>query len=348
MAFYPKEDLPNNANSVHYRIHRQPMGKVNVFITIDTEHSIGGAYRDPELKPVGNEKRIFGKINGKEYGIPMMMDIAERYGIPLSFFVETLNQSYFGQSQTREVCQYIMKRGHDVQLHLHPTFLNFEEKIPASGKYSDNMCAYDLDFQTELIRRGKSALTDYCGRPPIAFRAGNFAANINTLRALRANGLLIDSSYTAHCNAICKDLHNDAFGIEGIWELPITNFVENTFLRGKRFKPLDLNSVSFAEMRSVLYQSGIGHGPANITILLHSFSFIKAKDLQYRECTVNNQAIQRFERICRYLGNHLETFSPAVHSNTKDFTSANSGEQPAFFSMPPHRSLLRYIQQFVG
>jgi len=34
---------------------------VQVFITVDTEHSVGGAIEDPAKEPVGNEKRIFGK-----------------------------------------------------------------------------------------------------------------------------------------------------------------------------------------------------------------------------------------------------------------------------------------------
>lgn len=66
--------------------------KTNVFITVDTEHSIGGAFSNPNLKPVGNEKRIYGKIGNKYYGIPLIMDIADEYGIPLTFFVEVMNK----------------------------------------------------------------------------------------------------------------------------------------------------------------------------------------------------------------------------------------------------------------
>lgn len=101
------------------------MPKVTVFITVDTEHSIGGAFSDPKLKPVGNEKRIFGKIGDKTYGIPLIMDIADADKIPTTFFVEVLNKHHFGEAETREVCKYILDRGHDVQLHLHPNYLTF-------------------------------------------------------------------------------------------------------------------------------------------------------------------------------------------------------------------------------
>ena len=228
---------------------------VNVYITVDTEHSIGGAFRNPSLKPVGNDKRIFGRMGGKEYGIPLIMDIAGSHGIPLTFFVEVLNHHYFGSGESREVCEYILRRGHDVQLHLHPGFLNFTLANPAEKKFSDSMSAYDLGAQTDHIGRGKELLTQYCGRSPAAFRAGNFAANLNTLRALKANGLFIDSSYnqasSVSTSGITRKNLNDLAMIEGICEFPITTFLEKIPILGERFKSLDINGVSFDEMKAV-------------------------------------------------------------------------------------------------
>ena len=281
------------------------MPKPNVFITIDTEHSIGGAFADPALKPVGNDKRIYGRVDGKEYGIPLIMDIADRYGIPLTFFVEVLNKYYFGEDETREVCEYILGRGHDVQLHLHPNYLNFREENPGAQRYRDNMSAYSLEEQSALIAEGKELLTRYCGRAPVAFRAGNYGADANTLKALKANSILMDSSYNAafskHGRRIHTEQLNDAVEIDGVWELPITNFIENIPLRGERLKPLDINGVSLAEMKAVIHQAIDGRGPRSLTLILHSFSFLKAKDVQYRECAVRKYVIERFEGLCRTL-----------------------------------------------
>ncbi|WP_432821473.1 hypothetical protein [Trichloromonas sp.] len=288
------------------------MAKVNVFITIDTEHSIGGAFADPTLRPVGNDKRVYGKVNGREYGIPLIMDIADRFNIPLTFFVEVFNKYHFGEAETRDVCQYILGRGHDVQLHLHPNFLNFREERPSDCKYSDNLSTYDLATQIELIGEGKELLTRYCGHSPIVFRAGNYGANANTLKALKANGIFIDSSYNAafprHSQRICEQQFNDADQLEGVWEFPITNFVEAIPLRGKRFKPLDLNGVGFAEMRRVLEQAHSCQGPRNITFIMHSFSFLKAGDVQYQKCSVRQYVVERFSQLCCHLAEHGETF----------------------------------------
>ncbi len=327
------------------------MRPVNVFITIDTEHSIGGSFGDPQLKPVGNDKRIYGRIGGKEYGIPLIMDIADRYGIPLTFFVEVFNKYYFGEGETREVCEYILGRGHDVQLHLHPNFLNFKEDNPADRKYSDNMSAYDLQSQVDMLAEGKELLTRYCGKVPVAFRAGNYGADRNTLNALKENGFQIDSSYNAafpkHSHCITEKALNDAEQIDGVWELPITNFVEKIPLCKKRFKPLDFNGVNCVEMKSVIVNSCQDKGPQTVTLILHSFSFLNTKDVQYRKCTVRKNVINRFESLCCFLSEQTHCLHCGIFTDfaSKGFGDANNH---TFLPMPPKYSLVRAVEQLFG
>jgi hypothetical protein len=285
--------------------------KVSVFITIDTEHSIGGALQDSNLKPVGNETRIFGKIKNKEYGIPLIMDIAERQSIPLTFFVEVFSRSYFGEEETARVCEYILNRGHDIQLHLHPLFLNFDSPNPADQVYKPTITSYDLHTQTEMIREGKELLFRYGVKNFIAFRAGGFAANLDTLKALRGNGFLIDSSLNrcylgSPCMLIGYDI-NDVKRIHGIWEFPITNFLAYSPAGRRSLKPLDINGVSFYEIRRVLEDS-ITHGPSNIMIIMHSFSFIQPLDNQYTRAYPRWGVIRRFERLCRFLAERSDRY----------------------------------------
>lgn len=298
------------------------MSKVSVFITIDTEHSIGGAFKDPNLKPVGNDRRIFGIFRNKAYGIPLIMDIADQYGIRLTFFVEILNKYYFGEEESREVCQYILDRGHNVQLHLHPNFLNFTQSNPADRKFQDQMFSYSLEQQAAFIAEGKAALERYGVPSPTAFRAGNFGADMYTLKALQQNGFLIDSSYNRSmlgqgCKLTTLDLADAAF-VENVWEFPVTNFLEQTLGGKLRFRPLDINGVSFTQMQKVIEQAP-DHGPQNITILLHSFSFINPLDVQYREIQPRTVIIKRFEKICCYLAKSTNNFRVMTFG---DMTSA--------------------------
>ncbi len=287
------------------------MQKVNVFITVDTEHSIGGAFANPNLKPVGNDRRIFYRAGGKDFGISMIMDTGDHFGLRISFFLETLNKYYFGEKETREVCQYIINRGHDVQLHLHPNFLNFTTPEPAQRPYSDMIHTYSLERQIQLTAEGKADLIRYGAPPPVAFRAGNFGADRNTLIALEKNGFFIDSSHNrAFLGYSCKLGHmdsNDAEAAEKIWEFPVTNFLEKRMGNHQYFRPLDINGVSFAQIRNVLEQAR-EKGPCNITILLHSFSFIHPLNVQYTEMRPRWMVIRRFHALCEYLDQHRDDF----------------------------------------
>jgi len=326
------------------------MPRINVFITVDTEHSIGGAFKDRNLKPVGNEKRIWGKVGDKSFGIPLMMDIGESYDIRLTFFVEVLNKYYFGEDETKKVCEYILNRGHDVQLHLHPNYLNFNSPNPCQQNYSDFIGIYSLAEQIELISEGIKVLIQNGVSKPIAFRAGCFGANQDTLKALKENGFLIDCSYNrAYIGETCflKDNGiNDLTYLNEIWEFPVTNFVESTKVRPKRFKPLDINGVSFQEMRSVLNQAKES-GPRNITIIMHSFSFLKPYDVQYNKIRPRWNVIRRFRNLCQYVSENSDYFGvKTLGSLYQEKLTEWSQKSIHFFpKVPAIFSLMRGIQQ---
>lgn len=329
------------------------MPRINVFITVDTEHSIGGAFGDRHLKPVGNEKRVWGKIGVKSFGIPLMMDIAESYDIRLTFFVEVLNKYYFGEDETKKVCEYILNRGHDIQLHLHPNYLNFLTENPQEQKFSDIIGTYTLKRQIELLDDGIKTLVRNGIPRPIAFRAGCFGANQDTLRALRENGFLVDSSYNrAYLPAPClleDNGINDLAYLDGIWELPVTNFVESTKLRSKRFKPFDINGVSFPEMKWVLNRAK-ENGPRSVTIILHSFSFLKPYDVQYNKVRPRRYVIQRFEKLCQYLRENVDMFEVRTFASLDKENLMQMSQQGVhvFRRVPPLFSLARGFQQLRG
>jgi len=326
------------------------MPRINVFITVDTEHSIGGAFKDRNLKPVGNEKRIWGKIGDKYFGIPLMVDIAETFDIHLTFFVEVLNKHYFGEDETKKVCEYVLKRGHDVQLHLHPNYLNFKLNNPQEKAYSDLIGTYSPEKQIELIKEGMEILIQNGVLRPIAFRAGCFGANEETLRALKAVGVLIDSSYNkAYVGDTCLlDTRqiNDLTYLDGIWEFPITSFVESTKLRATRLKPLDINGVGFQEMKSVLNQAKES-GPRNITIVLHSFSFLKPYDVQYHKVRPRWNVIRRFRNLCQYINEKSDVFEVKTFGSLdQEKLTQRSQESIHFFpKVPPIFSLMRGFEQ---
>ena len=65
-----------------------PTERLRVYFTVDTETSMGGAWRNAEYAPLPTESTIFGKVGSEFYGIPLIMEILERYEFAATFFVE--------------------------------------------------------------------------------------------------------------------------------------------------------------------------------------------------------------------------------------------------------------------
>ncbi len=320
---------------------------MNVFLTVDTEASVGGAFADRSLKPVGNERRIFGRVSGGEWGIGPMMAIADSHGLKLTFFVEALASLHFGAAELEEVCGAILSRGHDVQLHLHPCFLNFGLDDPARRLFSDNIGTYPQARQAELLTQGLELLVKAGTPRPVAFRAGNHGIGSASLAALAQAGILLDSSYNAAVSPrlrIMPDLRvNDAARMpEGVVELPVTCFREATGLRPPKLKPLDINGVTFGEMACAL-ERGRDMGLRNAVILMHSFSFIRTYDPQYGKVRIRHDVIARFEKLCRFLAGNAADFRTLTFGDLgKEDLSACLGPDPrAVPSMPARLSIGR-------
>ena len=341
---------------------------IKVFITIDVETSIGGAFAKPDkLRPVGANKRIYGQIGNKEYGIPLIIEILNSYNLKATFFVEPFCIFYFGEKMIKEVCHYILNHGHDVQMHLHPNYQIFkykdwQERAKRKELFPDIIAKYNLDEQINLIRQAKKIL-EKCGVTPIAFRAGCFGANLNTLTALKENDFLIDSSYnlsflgktcfiyplpiTNHQSLITS--LNDLTPINGIYELPITNYYDFKIGNFKRLRNLDICASSFYEMKKIL-KYGLKKGPKHITFILHSFSFIKKRDVQYKTAKPNFIIINRFKKLCEFLSRNknlfkvitLSQFAQSLPQPNKRYKLQKLDTIPFTGNIP---SLLRYITQ---
>jgi len=90
--------------------------KLRVYITVDTETSMGGAWRNPEYAPLPLERPVFGKYGSRFYGISLIMDILESYDLRATFFTEVFCAYIVGHVEVEKVFKEIRTRGHDPQL----------------------------------------------------------------------------------------------------------------------------------------------------------------------------------------------------------------------------------------
>lgn len=164
------------------------------------------------------------EIHGNGEGFPYelmvdpthrMMALLDRYGAKLTIMADVAEILKFRQYKEQFGCddyQYTaiveqlceaIRRGHDVQLHLHPSYFNARYY---NGRWLQDWSEYNCaalpsERLNEIVRIGKQYLEGLL-KPIdpkyecIAFRAANWAMNpsVKVVRALLDNGIRIDSS----------------------------------------------------------------------------------------------------------------------------------------------------------
>ena len=164
-----------------------------LLITIDTELSAALHQRGFGLEQ-NLRQSIWGETAAGAFGIGWQMDLMDRHGLKGVFFLDPLPALIHGPTFLQPIVAAIVGRGHEVQLHLHSEWLAWVEDSPIEGRQGRNIGDFSLADQITLLGLGRDLL-EQAGAPRIsAFRAGNFGANDDTLRALAAIGIGWDSS----------------------------------------------------------------------------------------------------------------------------------------------------------
>jgi hypothetical protein len=292
-----------------------------VYLTIDTESSMGGAWADPRRRPVPADRHVFCRNGRGAYGIEWMVESLRRYGMRATFFCETLAGSVLGEEDTRSFVEYLFRAGQDVQLHAHPTywhyavFLESGGRNPAEAVQCDRLSLHTEAEQRELLQKAYELFVQCAGVRPTVFRAGGFAGDHVTLRVLRELGFVIDSSYNPIERTTCSFVRqplgfNLVQKLEGIWELPIT--VARTRLpeRGG-YKNCEISAISASETQKILEDAYSG-GMEHVVVLFHSFSSVKPRDVSYSRSRPNRIVIRRFETLLHYLDRNSSRFAVAT------------------------------------
>jgi peptidoglycan/xylan/chitin deacetylase (PgdA/CDA1 family) len=290
---------------------------VNVYITVDTETSLGGAWENSSWRPVAPERSIIGRIGSSSYGVPLIMDILEENEMRATFFAEVLAFDVVGRGELAEAYTPILRRGHDPQLHLHPVFHYYHSvnkglldrsQLPSR---MDLIGSLPLAKQLELLEKGSSIFQGIFGARPTVFRAGSYGASLSTLDALTQVGIRFDSSFNpAYLETTClldsMTPSNMPRRHGAVWEIPITTF-QTGLGRLRGLKPLEVSAVSLWEMLAVLDQAE-KLGQHTVTVIMHSFAFLKRADIQFRRMRPDHLVIRRFRKFCEFLRQNRSRF----------------------------------------
>lgn len=231
---------------------------MNVLFTIDVEVWCGG-WDDIDSKfPAAFQRYIYGHTPRGMFGLPFQLRLLEDHGLKGVCFVEPLFATRFGNEPLKEILGLIAQHNQEIQLHLHTEWVD-EARVPLldniTGK-RQHLRYFSEDEQTRLIAAGRDLLLEAGAGLPSAFRAGSFAFDANTPRALAANGLKFDSSYNASMfgldsGVMAGTVLTSPTVVGDVCEYPMTVFTDGT---GK-LRHTQLTACSFGELERLLWQA---------------------------------------------------------------------------------------------
>lgn len=308
-----------------------------VQFTVDTELSLK-LFQDGASAQENFDSSIAGKCRDGEYGIFYQMDRLEAAGLTGVFFVDPMPALVYGPGVIARIVEPILKRGHEVQLHIHTEWLEFARDHEHAHLRGRNIADFALDDQIRLVDHAR-ALLMMAGAPrPTAFRAGNFGANDDTLRALRTLGVRYDSSFNpAFLSGECAiDLPPETPPFSdhlGVGIIPVS-IIED---RPGRYRSAQLCALSAWEMRDALTHAAEDGWPC-FTIVSHSFELL-SRD----RSRANPIIVKRFESMCRAIAGQKRL-------EHVGFNALTPRQRKPMNTLPANlvRTILRYGEQAVS
>lgn len=269
-----------------------------VYLTIDTEY----AFRLPGAEGPGTRAENFARsivceTSGGAVGVFHQMELLDAHGLKGVFFVDPMPALLWGVEAIADVVRPIVQGEHDVQLHCHTEWLEYAPTTLVGGRRGRHLKDFTHDDQRRILAFARDTLIAAGAPPPVAFRAGNYGANDDTLVALAELGLTHDSS---HCPALAGhgdcaiSLHREDLRPRvhhGVVEVPMACI--GSF--GGRLRHGQLTALSLRELSAAIRHAR-DTGLPSLTFVSHSFELL-SRDRN----RINRVVARRFARLCAAL-----------------------------------------------
>ncbi len=272
-----------------------------VFLTVDTEfawrhhaagHDVEAIYAR-SLEPAG-------------VGLSYQLGVLAQHRLKACFFVDPMPALVFGPDPIRRMVETILDAGQEVQLHLHAnwTRATLGDRGATFGHFA--LHDYSLAEQVDLLVQARDLLIAAGAPAPIAFRAGSYAANDDTLTALASLGFAYDSS---HNGAEAPDMSRITLSPRqiaplerGVVEVPVTVIEDSP----GRLRTFQLCALSAGESYDALEHAAVS-GHAAVTIVSHGFELANRSGTR-----ANTVHVRRFQALCGILA-EMRDVLPTVH-----------------------------------
>ncbi len=281
---------------------------LNVLLTIDTEvYPLRPKWRAEHLR--GDLARdIYGVTERGTWGLSYQIEVLNSYGLKAVFLVEGLFAEVVGMEPLERIVREIRSNGHEVQIHVHPEWLDWMPHAPFAHNGRETLRQFSLNEQTRLIQMAATNLraagaTDLC-----ALRAGDFAANGDTLRALSELGIRYDTSLNP-----CLAWSLDGLQERRHFNRPVEDVdvqeVPVSFWHSHPFPPrhAQICATSAGELRHALWEAS-ENNRTTFVIVSHSFELLKKRRQMVNRPSPDWVVVRRFRKLCQFLGQHRDRF----------------------------------------
>lgn len=277
---------------------------LQVFLTVDTEASIAGCFDNPLQSPPLLSEPIDGVVNGTSEALGFLLRTLQQYQLTATFFTESLQNRYFGIAPMQKRVAQILEAGQDVQLHVHPCWLNFADGRLIHPKPDDRSTGRPQEELVAIFAEAKQRFSDWGFGAAKAVRTGNFSTGMDTFIACKEAGLLFSSNIAVALRPPREvSLRENQYGfqlIAGVTELPLTSFRSYRLSGQAADRIMAITACSFAEMVSALEQA-YEQGLQAVCILTHPFEFITKCNFRFDRMRANRLNQERFRLLCDFL-----------------------------------------------
>lgn len=251
---------------------------------------------------------IYGATPDGDFGIKYQVDLLRRYGLKGVFFVEALMACEIGIDPLARIVEDIQEAGSEVQLHIHTEWFEKMSNPLFGDKRAYNIRELSRDEQVQVIETARENLRKAGADSVIAYRAGNFGADFQTLSALAQCGIRYDSSYNysylaSECGLDVGSMMLQPGPLEGLLEYPVSSFRDYP----GHIRPAQLCAVSALEMRAAM-DAAYKAAWSNFVIVSHSFELLRDRKQPQPHAHPDWAVIHRFDALCEFLAENESRF----------------------------------------
>lgn len=322
--------------------------RTKVFLTIDTEFSIGGAFASPQtLQPIGAQN-VHAMVGSRSEGLGFLLETFAAHDLAATFFVEALQTAYFGDAPMGEIASRIAGAGHDVQLHLHPVWTYFDHPDwraqLAREQPADNMHGRPLAQLVGWMQRGLDTFGRWGLPAPVALRTGNLMVDRNVYRAMSAVGLKVASNVARAVFEPAEEglrLNAGVHLVDGITELPVLTYADLQWRQRVHRKALTITGSSLDEAKCLLARAHAA-GTGAVVLLTHCHEFVKGDMRGALAADRVNQ--RRLVALCRFLRDAGDRFDVTTMARMADAGIDQPSTSDALIGVPARLAMWRMAQ----